>query len=133
MMTLEEIEDQVESNLRHAFSVVGLLNETESFYDMITDRIDYVNMTYNPHIQGRDHATLPSEENKACKKLFGTDEEFRESVRQKVPAFAALERIYHVAIEVNRFQKEELQQCRISKGETPTKGIYGTYEERPKI
>jgi len=126
MMSLEEIEDQVESNLRNAFSVVGLLNETESFYDMITDRIDYVNLTYNPEIVGTDHATKKTIENIACKKLFEKDEKFRESVRQRVPAFAALERIYHVAVEVNRFQKQELQQCRRSKGGTPTKGVYGT-------
>eukprot|EP00536_Pseudo-nitzschia_multiseries_P015709 jgi/Psemu1/43525/gm1.43525_g len=126
MMSLEEIEDQVESNLRNAFSVVGLLNETESFYDMITDRIDYVNLTYNPEFVGSDHATIKTTENIACKELFGKDENFRESVRQRVPEFAALERIYHVGVEVNRFQQRELQQCRRSKGGTPTKGVYSS-------
>ena len=38
-ITLDEIEDQAEANLRHSFSVVGLLNETNEFYDMITARI----------------------------------------------------------------------------------------------
>jgi hypothetical protein len=33
---LMEIEQQAESNLRHSFSVVGLLNETDSFYDMVS-------------------------------------------------------------------------------------------------
>lgn len=33
---LTEIEQQAESNLRHSFSVVGLLNETDSFYDMVS-------------------------------------------------------------------------------------------------
>ena len=33
---LEEIEQQAAANLRHSFSVVGLLNETESFYEMVT-------------------------------------------------------------------------------------------------
>jgi len=124
MMSLDEIEDQVESNLRNAFSVVGLLNETESFYDMITDRIDYVNLTYNTELTGKDHATKKSEENLACKKLYQTDEAFRETVRQNVPAFAILERIDRVGIEVNRFQQQELRQCRIAKVETPTKGVY---------
>ena len=126
LITLDEIEDQVESNLRHGFSVVGLLNETETFYDMITDRIQYINMTYNPEVVGDDHATSKSEENKQCKTLFTTDEQFRTRVRTMVPAFAALERIYHVGITVNRYQQDELQRCRIKKGQLPTKGTYGT-------
>ena len=126
LITLDEIEDQVESNLRHGFSVVGLLNETETFYDMITDRIQYINMTYNPEIVGDDHATAKSEENKQCKTLFTTDEQFRTRVRTMVPAFAALERIYHVGITVNRYQQAELQRCQIRKGQLPTKGTYGT-------
>jgi hypothetical protein len=28
--------------------VVGLLNETDTFYDMVTTRIAYVNMSLNP-------------------------------------------------------------------------------------
>jgi hypothetical protein len=35
-ITLEEIERQAESNLRHGFSVVGLLHETDTFFDMLT-------------------------------------------------------------------------------------------------
>ena len=124
MMSLEEIEDQVESNLRNAFSVVGLLIEIETFYDMVTDRIDYVDLTRSIELSGNDHATNKTEEHIACKLLYQDDEIFRESVRQKVPAFAALERIYHVGVEVNRFQQQELEQCRKSKGGTPTKGVY---------
>eukprot|EP00980_Cylindrotheca_fusiformis_P011131 scaffold2557_cov121-Cylindrotheca_fusiformis.AAC.14 len=33
---LQDIERQAESNLRHSFSVVGLLNETEHFFDMVS-------------------------------------------------------------------------------------------------
>jgi hypothetical protein len=124
MMILEEIEAQVASNLRNAFSVIGILHETESFYDMLTDRISYVDMALNPNVMGGDHATEKTNENLACKELFGTDETFRESVRKTVPAFAALERMYHLGVEVNAFQKEELRQCKEAKGEQATRGIY---------
>jgi len=124
MISLEEIEDQVESNLRNAFSVVGLLNELGTFYNMVTDRIDYVDLTYRVKRSGDPHATNKTEESTACASLYRDDEIFRESVRQKVPAFAALERIYSVGVEVNRFQQQELQRCRKLKGETPTKGVY---------
>jgi hypothetical protein len=38
-INLNDIERQAEANLRHSFSVVGLLNETASFYEMVTTRI----------------------------------------------------------------------------------------------
>jgi hypothetical protein len=124
MMNLDDIEAQVASNLRNAFSVVGILHEEESFYDMLTDRIQYVDLRLHKRVQGGDHATKKTLENLECKKLFGTDEGFRESVRQSVPAFAALERMYRLGIAVNKFQKEELRQCKLAKGETPTRGVY---------
>ena len=124
LMTLNEIENQVEDNLRYAFSIVGLLNETESFYNMITDRIQYVNMTYNPSVQGLDHATPPTTENIECKKLFTKNTQFQQYVRDTIPSFAALERIYNVGVQVNRFQKNELKTCMLRKGKQSTNGIY---------
>lgn len=38
-ISLNDMERQAEANLRHSFSVVGLLNETSSFYEMLTTRI----------------------------------------------------------------------------------------------
>jgi hypothetical protein len=124
MMNLEEIENQVEDNIRYAFSIVGLLNETESFYNMITDRIQYVNMTYNSNVQGLDHATEQTDENIACKKLFTKNYKFQQYVRDTIPSFAALERIYNVGVEVNRYQKAELKTCMLKKGKQSTNGIY---------
>jgi len=124
LMTLAEIEAQVADNLRNAFSVVGILEEEESFYDMITDRIAYVTMDLNMDVAGGSHATAKTDENIACKKLYGTDEGFRDTLRKSVPAFAALERIYHVGVEVNAFQKEELRECKVAKGESPYRGNY---------
>jgi hypothetical protein len=124
MMTLDEIEAQVASNLRNAFSVVGILHESESFYDMVTDRISYVDLALNLNVTGSKHSVKQTDEIIACKKRFGTDETFRESVRKTVPTFAALERMYHLGIEVNAFQKEELRQCKEAKGEQPTRDTY---------
>ena len=42
---------------------------------------------------------------------FLKNETFREYVRSNTPALRALERVYEVGVEVNRFQKEELAQC----------------------
>ncbi len=124
MMTLEEIEEQVSSNLRNAFSVVGILQDQDSFYDMLTDRIQYVDMGLHPNMTGQEHATPKTKLNRKCKALYAGNETFREIVREKVPAFAALERTYHLGIRVNAFQKEELRQCKLAKGEEPTRRTY---------
>jgi hypothetical protein len=40
---LADIENQAEENLRRSFAVVGLLNETDIFFDMIDARVQYLN------------------------------------------------------------------------------------------
>ena len=112
-MSLAEIEYQVEDNLRNAFSVVGLLEDSDSFYEMIDHRIQYLDMKANTNevpLLSR-HESRPSENKEMCKELFLKNETFREMVRSTVPAFAAIERIYHVGAEVNKFQKKELEEC----------------------
>ena len=116
-ITLEEVIDQAESNLRHAFSVVGLLNETESFYSMIETRISYMNMSLEVHpslIQDGRHSSQGGEKNKTeyerCSNVF-VDESFQQQFREKVPIMQSLEYLYQVGVKVNRFQKEELNQC----------------------
>jgi hypothetical protein len=114
MMTYEEIEVQVTSNLRQAFSVVGLLNETSDFYDMVSTRIGYMDMSLNPHVVGEVHQSADLNHTlngpRRCKAIFETAK-FQEKVRQEFPAVRILERVYNVAVEVNRFQREELNQC----------------------
>ena len=116
-MTLEEVVDQAESNLRNSFSVVGLLNETESFYDMIETRISYMNMSLEAHpglLKGGQHASgkgKDKEEYERCSNAF-EDINFRQRFKAELPILASLEYLYEVGVEVNRFQKEELHQCR---------------------
>jgi len=122
LLTLEELEEQAGDNLRNSFSVVGLLQEQDQFYDMVTDRIAYMDLSRNLHVKGKTHSTKRIEGSIRCKELFGTDENFRQYVRDSIPVLAALERIYHLAVRVNRFQANELKQCKLDKGQVPTKG-----------
>ena len=46
-----------------------------------------------------------------CKELYPKNETFWEHIHSSLPAFAVMERIYYVGVEVNRFQKDELVQC----------------------
>jgi len=124
MMTLEDIEEQVSSNLRNAFSVVGILHEQDSFFDMLTDRIQYVDMALHPNMTGDEHPTRKTKANLMCRSVYASDENFREMVREKVPAFATLEHMYLLGVRVNAFQKEELRQCKLAKGEEPTRRTY---------
>jgi hypothetical protein len=111
MLTLEELEAQAETNLRQSFSVVGLLHETDSFYDMVTARIHYVNMSLNPNVAGARHASSKTVNIIRCSSLFDK-KDFQERFKEKLPILAALDRLYKVGVEVNRFQQEELKQCR---------------------
>jgi hypothetical protein len=43
--SLAEVVKQADGNLRHSFAVVGLLNESDTFYEMIDDRVSYMNMS----------------------------------------------------------------------------------------
>jgi hypothetical protein len=110
MLTLEEMEAQAETNLRQSISVVGLAHEMDSFYDMVTARIHYVNMSLNPNVTGARHESSKAMNIIRCSSLFGT-EDFQERFKEKLPILAALDRLYKVGVEVNRFQQEELKQC----------------------
>jgi len=116
-MTLEDAVYQAESNLRNSFSVVGLLNETESFYDMIETRISYMNMSLEVHPAVMEDARHASGHGKSkteyarCSKAF-IDSAFQQRFREEIPLMVSLEHLYEVGVEVNRFQKEELHQCR---------------------
>jgi hypothetical protein len=112
-ITLEGIEAQAADNLRNSFSVVGLLHESDAFYEMLHKRLDYLDLVKDPdeflELKAQRHDTEHRIKTR-CKKLFGK-EKFRERLREAVPVFAALERVYNVGVEVFEFQKAELSQC----------------------
>jgi hypothetical protein len=109
-LTLSELERQAANNLRQSFAVVGLLHETNTFYDMITARVSYMNMSLNPHVQGDTHSTGNTAEIRRCKKVY-QNSVFQEELLKRSPELAALQRVYNVGVEVNQAQKNELQQC----------------------
>lgn len=113
VMTLEDMEVQAESNLRQAFTVVGLLEEMDDFYDMVDQRFGYVNMTASENVKGGRHSSVgknQKSEVERCKKVF-EKEDFRDEFKAHLPVLATMDRLYQVAVEVKRFQKEELSQC----------------------
>jgi hypothetical protein len=111
LMTIGEAEVQAANNLRHSFSVVGLLEDTQAFYDMVTARIAYLNMSLNPEVQGGRHSTKISPESIICSQYFQNNTNFREAFREAVPLMGVMERLYQLAVEVNAFQQRELDEC----------------------
>jgi hypothetical protein len=111
LMSLDELEAQAESNLRQAFSVVGLLNETDQFYKMVSKRIAYIDMKRNPHVQGDPHHSVQMRESVQCLAIVSSPA-FQEQSKQQFPSLGVLDRLYQVGVQVNRFQQEELRQCK---------------------
>ena len=113
IMQLHDMEIQAESNLLQAFSVVGLLEEIDEFYDMVDQRFEYIDMSQNAHIQGGRHSSVKKgkiSEIDRCKKVYER-EDFRNEFKTQLPVLATMDRLYKVAVKVNRFQKEEIQKC----------------------
>eukprot|EP00814_Leptocylindrus_danicus_P022384 CAMPEP_0116004586 /NCGR_PEP_ID=MMETSP0321-20121206/681_1 /TAXON_ID=163516 /ORGANISM="Leptocylindrus danicus var. danicus, Strain B650" /LENGTH=444 /DNA_ID=CAMNT_0003472897 /DNA_START=380 /DNA_END=1714 /DNA_ORIENTATION=+ len=106
---IAQIKEQAKANLRHSFTVVGLLNETEAFYDMVTTRVGYIDLTLNLDVVGLSHTTSEIA-TKECKDLYRNDA-FQKKMMDASPALAALVEIYNVGVEVNRYQMKELSQC----------------------
>ena len=106
---LSHLEVQAERNLRHSFAVVGLLNETESFYEMVDRRMQYIQPMQHSQINGARHGSKTTDD---CKQQF-QNQSFQQKMIEKSPEIAVLNRLYNVAVEVNRFQKEELRKCKV--------------------
>jgi hypothetical protein len=108
--TLQDLELQAEGNLRQSFAVVGLLEEVDTFYEMLTARIQYVNTSLNPQVRGDIHHSGGKLENVNCKTRFNNPN-FRARLLASSPELRVINRLYQVAKEVNRFQLQELRQC----------------------
>jgi hypothetical protein len=108
--TLEDLERQAEQNLRHSFAVVGLLDNLETFYEMVTARVGYMDTSRNPQVRGPKHSLASTKSMKRCTDLF-FNATVQEQLLRESPELAALHRLYQVAVEVNRFQLEELRTC----------------------
>jgi hypothetical protein len=114
-LLLAQMEQQAANNLRQSFAVVGLLNETEIFYDMVASRVQYMSKMASPsplleHDQDRRHSTEGGKEQQRCKALYQKNVTFQNELMNRSPALAALHRLFHIGVQVNRFQIQELKQ-----------------------
>lgn len=109
-MTLTQAEQQARHNLQHSFAVVGLLNETETFFEMVTARANYMNTSLNPEVTGARHSTSKKEEYARCSQIYQT-KDFQENLLAVCPELRALRRLFQVGMAVNRFQIQEMQTC----------------------
>jgi hypothetical protein len=109
-LSLEDLERQAAYNLRHSFAVVGLLHKTDEFYQMVSERVYYMDTTLNPEVTGKLHESSTHDEAKRCKEIY-KNTTFQQELLSKSPALSALSRIYNVAVEVNEFQKKEILEC----------------------
>lgn len=107
---LDRFEKQAASNLRNAFAVVGLLSDQEGFYDMVSKRVKYVDMSLNPKVHGSTHSTKNFVDKIRCDEKF-QEKEFQRKLINASPELAALVRLYDIGVEVNKFHKEELETC----------------------
>ena len=106
---VSDLEKQAEGNLRLSIAVVGLLEDMDTFYEMLSDRVAYLN-TSAVAVEGSRHSTS-SEAKNACKNKF-KEPNFQRELMERSEAIAAIVRLYKVAQEVNKFQREELSKCR---------------------
>jgi hypothetical protein len=111
--SLDELERQADGNLRRSFAVVGLLNETNTFYDMMSARVDYLNTSLNPEVTGGGHSSKRSYGGTYdyCKNLWYKNTTWHRQLLEASPEIAMLNRLWNTAQEVNRFQLAELKSC----------------------
>jgi hypothetical protein len=111
LSSIEQMERQAEFNLRHSIAVVGILEDgEESFFQMVSSRVSYVDMSLNPQMGNSRHSSGKTEEHQRCTHVF-QNVSLQQRLIKKSPAIAAVARLYRVGKEVNRFQKRELEGC----------------------
>ena len=108
---IESFLRQADYNLRHSIAVVGLQDDMDGFYDMVTARVQYMNMSRNSHVEGPRHASAATDE---CRDTFASPA-FRRTLMDASPAIVAAVRLYETAVRVHAFQRQELQACSSSR------------------
>ena len=109
-MTLADLEQQGTYNLRNSFAVVGILENTTEFYEMVSERVFYMNTALNPEVDGKKHTVPRTPEVRRCRQKFKM-KDFQDALLERSPPIAALFRLYKIAIEVKEFQAKELAEC----------------------
>ena len=107
--SLEELEAQAAYNLRNSFAVVGLLHEQDSFFEMLHERVQYMDLKLD-HAEEFGENDHPSPKDYSCEERF-RDEQFKKELVASSLELQALMRLYEIGVEVNRFQMRELEEC----------------------
>ena len=109
---LGELETQASENLRHSFAVVGLLEKTDRFYEMVRKRVAYLSafgLEVGEVVDGR-HRSGGGAAKERCKEAFA--DPFRQAQLEKEnPILSVLVRLYQVGVEVESHQYNELSTC----------------------
>jgi len=108
---LREIEAQAAHNLRNGFAVVGLLEDSDAFFDMVHARVEYMDLKANAQLFVKaTHKSRITKDRELCVEQYnGT--EFQARMLEASPEIAALVRLYKVGVEVNKHHMEEIQRC----------------------
>jgi len=106
----QEVLAQAEFNLRHSFAVVGLLEDSDNFFDMIDKRVGYVNMTQAQSIKDAHVSKSKTGERLRCGERF-KETELQEQLLSLSKEIRGAVHLYQVAVEVNAFQMAELAEC----------------------
>ena len=85
------MEAQSAYNLRNSYAVVGLLQETETFFGMISKRVSYMDTSLNPDVKGGRHKSAGGPEKERCSEVYN-DADFRQRVVDSCPEMAAIMR-----------------------------------------
>ena len=107
--TLAEIEAQAAYNLRNSFAVVGLLHQQDAFFEMLHERVQYVDfhLDHAGIFGGGDHE---SRKNRYCQERFQS-KQFQLELVAASPELQALIRLYAIGVQVNRVHMQELETC----------------------
>ena len=102
LKTVDEMEKQAAANLRRSFAVVGLTDEFDNFFEMINTRVKYIDIKLDS--VSDLHCNDPHAESLK-------DPLLQEKFISSSPVIAALFRLYELGMEVNKSQREELENC----------------------
>ena len=108
---IPQLEKQAEGNLRQSFAVVGLFDDIDTFYGMVGARVSYLNMSMKrDKDEFRENRSGGGRCKERCKKKF-EKLSIQKQMMKSSEAIAAMVRLYSVAVEVNKFQVQELNEC----------------------
>lgn len=125
ILSLSDLMDQAEDNLRQSFAVIGLLNETENFYKMVSRRVYYMDTSRNmPQFRMKRHKSIRSPDFMFCKDLC-LRSSFQRDVSLASPELRVMIHLCDVTVQIqflcfachfrllSQYQKSSLFHCQL--------------------